>query len=1494
MLFNTLVPFTYPSGGNVSCDGSIDGTIDASINGGTPGYAIAWSGPNGFSANTEDISGLAPGTYTMSITDVNGCSTAQSATLDSPSDINTSLTVSQYNSGDAVSCNGDSTGIIDLAINGGVAPYSVAWSGPGGYTSTDIDISNLMAGTYTAEVSDAAGCDTTFTVTLTEPTPLLTNGITSDHNGFEVGCDGSNDGSIDLDVSGSAGTYTYTWTGSNAFVSNSEDINGLAAGLYDVIVNDINGCRAMLTFELEAPPAIGATAAIITAACQGANDGAIDLAITGGVTPYSVQWNGPGGFNANSEDLTALFAGIYTTNIIDANGCSFSQPFDVNEPGLFTVTATTTVYPGGYGVSCAGASNGAIDVTASGATPPLFYSWQGPGGFTSISEDISGLVAGTYDLTLTDANGCGHLQSWTITSPTPINIGLSPSQFADGSNVACSSGANASIDATVIGGVAPYSINWSGPGVFVAISEDITGLVAGTYTVNITDAIGCSASATITLIEPTPISLDVQTSQYISGGNISCDGSNDGTIDLTVTGGSLLYFALWTGPNGFISNNADISGLAAGNYNVIITDANGCTANASVNLLQPDPILIDLTASQYGGGYSIGCNGTTGNVDSYVQGGAVPWTYSWTGPGGFTSTSQDLNGVPAGTYVLLVTDAAGCTATASTTLSEPAPIDMTATLSDVGNGFQVGCAGNDGSIDLNISGGTGPYIFDWSGSGGFASLNEDLGGLAGGTYDVTITDVNGCELQQSFTLDQATTLALTTAITGNLCDGLNDGTIDLTVNGGVAPFDLSWNGPNGFNSTNEDLSALEAGQYVVVAVDANGCSAQHTATIAASTPIDLSLYVSDYGDVNIPCVGSSTGVIEATIIGGAGTLDILWNGPGGFSSTAAQLSQLIAGDYQLSITDDNGCSLDTTITLTEPTTPIDASFSAAVQASGTNVSCFGGSDGSVDLTVSGGVSPFDITWHGPSGTSFSGEDISAAIAGHYDVVITDVNGCSLTDSITLTGPDSALMADINLSQYNGGFNTSCDGSSDGSISASAVGGSGSYQFAWTGPGGFTSNADSIGGLQEGPYVLTLTDVNGCTFSQSIDVVAPDPITWNFDASTFPSGTNISCYGMSNGAISTSVSGGSGTYSVLWTGPNGFTAADPEITDLFAGEYCATITDANGCSVSDCITLSQPDTLITTATSGQAACGLSNGSIDATVSGGSVPYTFDWSNSQHTEDISGLPAGAYTLTVTDLNGCSAITEAQVQGAAALLLGSVVTDIACHGGSDGAVDLTVQSGTAPYTFDWTGSATGEDLTGLPAGGFQVTVTDANNCSWTEIFNIHEPDAMSVDSLLSEYADGHEVSAFGASDGSISLTTTGGTAPYTFDWSNGANTSDLTGLPAGTYSVTITDANGCTLLLEFQLTQPTTLEMPTGFTPNGDGQNDAFIIHGIEGYRDNQLLIFNRWGNVVFDQLNYQNDWRGENQQGQQLPNGTYFVILRLGSDALNLQGYVDLRR
>jgi gliding motility-associated-like protein len=237
--------------------------------------------------------------------------------------------------------------------------------------------------------------------------------------------------------------------------------------------------------------------------------------------------------------------------------------------------------------------------------------------------------------------------------------------------------------------------------------------------------------------------------------------------------------------------------------------------------------------------------------------------------------------------------------------------------------------------------------------------------------------------------------------------------------------------------------------------------------------------------------------------------------------------------------------------------------------------------------------------------------------------------------------------------------------------------------------------------------------------------------------------------------------------------------------------------------------------------------------------------------------------------------------------------VVSDPLCHDSDEGAIDLTVTAGASPFDYLWNGTGTDEDLDSLAAGSYAISVTDANGCTWDSTFSVTAPATIGADTSLSIYADGNNISTYGGDDGSIDVAPSGGTPPYTYLWNTGATSASLHGLIAGLYTVTITDAHGCTLTLNITLTQPEVLEMPSGFTPNGDGNNDHFVIHGIDGYPNNQFTVLNRWGNVVYDQPHYHDQWQGDNREGKKLPDGTYFVILKLGNGK-TLQHYVDLRR
>lgn len=1463
-------------GYDISCSGGFDGVITTTYEGGTPPYDFSWLGPNAFTANTPDIDYLGAGTYTLTVTDANGCSVTISLTLVEAEEVSAQLQASSYPGGFGVSCNGANDGSIILTPDGGVGPYSVVWSGPNGYSATALQITGLEPGTYTAVMSDANGCEVTTSTTLTAPDP-----ITLDAIGTEVTCHGANDGTIVLDVQGGNPAYTIAWSGPNGFTATSTALSGLAPGTYAVTVTDINGCTASTTVTIDGPTAIELTAQVTTTECQGANTGAIDLSVNGGAGGYTYAWTGFPAYSATTQDISDLFAGVYTVTVTDAAGCSVTRSYNVGEPDLFDISAELSTVAGGYNVSCADANNGTIDATVSGGTPPYSYFWTGPNGFTSIDLNLTGLSAGTYQLTVHDDNGCNASASFTLVAPTPIQLTLTPT-----ASPSCTNSDEGSIMASVIGGVAPYSIAWMGPDGPLGIGTMVSSLPAGVYEATVTDELGCTATATITLTSPSDIEPTATAFVHPNGSNLSCNDAADGSIDLEIIGGTAPYTVSWSGPNGYTSNDANINGLESGLYTALITDHNGCTSAVQVELTAPDPLELQVVTSSYSSGYGVSCtDATDGTIGLTIQGGNPAYTVSWSGPNGFTSADTDLDNLAPGTYTAEVTDNAGCTATTTVNLQAPPPITATATLSAHG-GFEVGCDGNDGSITLTVSGGTPPYQFDWNGPNGFASSDQDIDDLGAGTYTVTITDADGCNIDRSYTLTAADELVVSLDVVSNECDVTANGEITANISGGVGPFVIEWTGPDGFSSSDAHITNLASGDYQMTVTSDNGCTTTAQTTILAASPMNLDLYVSVYGDVNIACHGASTGTIELTVSGGFEPVSVTWSGPNGFSANTANINQLAAGTYNALITDANGCTRDTSVTLTEPDEPLITDFDV------THLACFGDSTGSILTTVHGGAGPYTFDWRAPDSTAYYTQDLHDLIAGDYELVITDANACTATLNVTVEGPADPLEADLTLSDYSG-YNTSCSDSDDGSIELVMSGGTPGYTYDWSGPGNFSSSNADLSNLVAGSYTLVVTDANGCTLEQDITLEGPPPITVEAHADTLPSGSHISCHGANDGAITATVEGGVGQLTWQWSGPNGFTSNDLELDQLAPGSYCLNVSDENGCSAQSCITIESPEVLQVSVDGTDASCGESNGQVTAVISGGTGPFVYAWNTGGQSAGQTDLEPGTYAVLVTDANGCEAQASASIEGTPSVEVSVEVEAPLCHGSTDGSIALEITSGQAPFTIEWDNGETGESLEGLESGIHAVTVTDDNGCSWQAEIAVEDPEELVVDTVLSHFSNGHNVSNWQGTDGSITLVPQGGTPPYTYEWGDGVHTDVREGLPAGVYTVVVTDANGCSVELAIELTAPDELVMPTGFTPNDDGHNDAFVVQGIDAFPSNQLIVFNRWGNVVFDQLNYRNEWRGENQQGQPLPDGTYFVILKLGNDN-TLQNYVDLRR
>lgn len=1400
---------------NVLCNGGLTGSINLTPAGGSPSYSYTWS--NG--ATTEDLSGLAAGTYTVIVNDANGstggCTATTAVTITQPL---APLTVSTTQTN--VLCNGGLTGAINLTPAGGTAPYTYSWSNG----ATTQDLSGLGAGTYTVVVNDAngstGGCTATTTVTITQPAAPLTLSFTQ----VNVLCNGALTGSIDLTPSGGTPAYVYSWSNG----ATTQDLSGLAAGVYTVNVHDANGlaagCAASVTVTITQPAILTQTISAFVypsgtnISCFGLTDGSVNLTIGGGNPGYSFTWSN----GAVTEDLTNVGAGTYTVTVTDLNGCTINSTITLTQPALLTSGLVPSVYVGGFNTTgCL--NNGTIDLTVAGGNPGYTYSWSNG----ATTQDLAALAAGNYTVTVTDVNGCQTTSPITLTAPAPLTQSITSFVYPSGTNISCFGLSDGSVDLTIGGGTPLYSYSWSNG----AITQDLSNVPVGTYNVTVTDANGCQIISTITLIQPTILTTGLTPSIYAGGFNVSgCVA--DGSIDLTVAGGNPGYTYSWS--NGAVTQ--DVNTLIAGNYIVTVTDINGCQSSSAITLTQPSTLNQSITATTFPSGTNISCFGLSdGNIDLTVGGGTPGYTYLWnTG-----ATSQDLTNMPVGTYSVIITDANGCQISSSITLTQPPALSQGITATVYQSGTNISCFGlSNGNVDLTINGGNPAYTYIWSNG----AITQDLSNVPAGAYSVTVTDMNGCTIASNITLieppvlTQAITATTFASGTNISCFGLSDGNVDLTIGGGNPGYTYSWS--NG--SVSQDLTNMPAGTYNVTVTDVNGCTIPSTITLTQPAILTQGITSPTFpSGTNISCFGFNDGTVDLTIGGGNPGYTYVWSN----GAVTQDLTNLIAGTYNVTVTDINGCSIPTTITLTQPTA-LTQNISAFTYPSGTNISCFGLSDGSVDLTIAGGNPGYSYVWSNGALT----QDLAGVTAGTYNVTVTDINGCIIPSTITLTEP-VALTSGVVPSVYAGGFNLSgCQ--PDGTIDLTVVGGNPGYSYLWSNG---STNQD-ISALPAGPYTVTITDINGCQTISSITLTQPPVLTETITAFVYPSGTNISCFGMNDGSINLTIGGGVAPYSYAWS--NGSASEDP--SGLIAGTYSVIVTDQNGCQIMSSITLTQPPALTQTISafiypSGtNISCfGLSDGSVNLTIGGGNTGgYTYVWSNGATTEDLTGVPAGTYSVTATDVNGCvipSSITLIQpvalTQGTTAFTYPSG-NNISCFGLSDGSVDLTVGGGSPSYTYLWNTGATTEDISSVPAGTYTVTATDINGCTINGSITLNEPTALTQTISAFTYPSGTNISCFGLSDGSIDLTPNNGSPGYTYAWSNGSTNQDLSGLTAGTYSVVITDLNGCVLPSTITLVEPTPLTQGvSAFTyPSGsniscfgfsDGSVDLTIGGGNPGY-------------------------------------------------------------
>lgn len=730
-----------------------------------------------------------------------------------------------------VSCEGGSDGSALAGASGGVPPYSYVWSnGAMGAMLTGVPF-----GTYTVTATDNQSSTATTSVMIDEPTAVSFNTPVIN----DVSCFGGNDGSITASATGGVGGYQYNW--SNGAMGAT--ITGLVPGSYTVTVTDASNCTGLATYDVNEPAQLEINLESLQhETCFGAEDGAIMISVSGGVVPVFAEWSN--GFIGTT--ISDLAPDNYTVTVTDNNNCTAMASYTINPGGVVNVTLENIQH-----VTCNGGADGSISVSANGGQAPYTFEWSNG----ATGPDINMLAAGSYLVTATDNNGCEVVKVYTITQPAPISITIN----ADGANL-CAGDSLVNLTAVAAGDHEPFTGEWSN-GVSGLTNNNLS---AGSYTITVTDAAGCTASASTIVTAPSPVIVSVLTTDETAA------GANDGTAIAVASGGTPDYTYLWS--NG--STTDSIGGLPPGVYTVTVTDNNGCTATASGQVdafgctfdvdLGPDTIICE--------GESLMINGSPGAV-----------TYAWsTGEG-----TESILVSTGGEYCLTATDGAGCQDVDCIVISIDTFPLITCPVTD-----ESVPGANDGAIACDSISGSITYL--WS----TGATTPSIVGLAPGDYCVTMTNNIGCSAEQCFTVHSGSCqLVVTSIVEPVLCAGDSTGSVSVSVENATPPVSYFWS----TGDTTASVNNLPAGNYAVTIADGAGCAEVYNVVIPE--PAALLITIDTIIDINV-----IEGSIAVTVTGGVAPYTYLWIFPDGSNATTEDLALLtMPGLYTLEVVDANGC-----------------------------------------------------------------------------------------------------------------------------------------------------------------------------------------------------------------------------------------------------------------------------------------------------------------------------------------------------------------------------------------------------------------------------------------------------------------------------------------------------------------------------------------------------------------------------------------------------------
>ena len=1372
-----------------------------------------------------------------------------------------------YELNDTTICQNDSIQLNSLAI---ANSYTYQWSPSNSVTNDTASSPYFFPDTttsYTLEITNSYGCTYVDSFTIYVDT--------SANISFTLAsqfCLGETPLILDF-ATPIGGNYLVNNNTANIFDPNLSNI-GINTISYSFTSS--NGCSNTITNTIDVFDSPIASYTTTNASCFGLSDGSTIASITGGTPNYIQDW---GGYNP-----LALSAGVYNYSVTDNNNCVFSDSIYIFEPDLFTSSISTT------DVNCFGQNDGSAIIQLQGNSTPvgnisnLSYCDSEPGSnqyssiedveiigdnfninnntsglcdlyedYTSQHADLTEGQTYTIDVTLGDCSGFSFSSGGKVYIDWNIDgdfidpgeeIGTIP--YATNSNTSISftvpnngpfgvtrlrivsqfltSQTTNSISPCEVGLFNPpnYSEPWYGATEDYSIvingttilstflwsngqtNDSINNLPPGNYYVDITNNNGCVISDSITINDP-----QLLFSNYIVE-DVSCNGGNSGVATINIFGGSPDYSIdilgsvqqLASGINTYTTDSI----LSAGTYIFSILDSNSCTITDS--LIISEPALLSSTTTIT----NVSCNGLAdGAVVINISGGVADYTvsaagYNQTLTGGITSFTIPPM-LTAGDYPYSITDSNGCILNDTITINEPLVISV---IDSVNN---VSCNGlADATAILYISGGTTPYTENWG-------TNNPLA-LSAGSYFYSIIDDNGCLFNNLVNITEPSVISVSPIVTNVSCFSGNDGFSVLNISGGVSPYSENWGV--------YDPAALIAGDYLFTVIDSNGCN--YTDSITITQPAQIIVSSSTQ---NALCSGANNGSAALQIIGGIPPYNQDWglNNP----------NTLSAGVYNFTVNDDNNCIVQGSVTVGE---------SAAIQTieNNVNVSCYGFSDATSNLLISGGTAPYTNNWGANNPTALS--------AGTYYYSVTDSLNCILNDSIIITEPTQLIVSEQLT-------NVSCFGLADGIAFLQITGGTAPYNEDWAGINNLA--------LSQGNYGYTITDNNGCVETDFINIYQPNPVILNITVS------DANCFNGNNGSIYIGVSGGTSPYSENWFGN------DP--LALSAGNYNFSIIDNNGCRIDSNATVNQADQIFADYSAQSPICKddksiLSIKIIDPLVN----QYSLVIDNQTYIVDSLGilipegiaiqlLPNNSITTnltSITDSDGCTspANNSSTIVVNMPPILDILIDDI-CESYPSFVLDQALPQG-GTYLIDGQISNI-FDVENLETGDYIITYlfTDpTTNCS-----NNADKIVSILPAPVADFALGPQPTDL-ENPNIIFINQSEDMVAIVWNMGDGQTITDsmsftYTYSDTGEYVVAliITNQYGCgdTLQKNITINPVYNCYIPNAFTPNNDGVNDTFgpVMTAMKSY---QIRIYDRWGGLVFNKENKQWD-------GADYPTGIY---------------------